>query len=372
MDHNQQAFFELLRAGLWEKEARLLMFGKINYGEVYRIAEEQSVIGLVAAGIENTVDIKVPQDISLQLAGQSLLIEQRNLAMNKFVAKLIEKLREDDIYALLIKGQGIAQCYDRPLWRAAGDVDLFLSNGNYNKAKEYLTQKTSHIDIERKDTLHLGMTIDSWVVELHGSLRCGLSKRIDKGLDEVQESIVYGGSVRSWLNGKTQVFLPKADEDVIFVFTHILEHFYKGGIGLRQICDWCRLLWTYRESINVSILGKHLKKMGLQNQWKGFGAFVVDYLGMPVEAIPLYSPDKKWSIKANRICAFVLEVGNFGQNRDNSYYAKYPFLIRKFYSFGRRCGDLIRHARIFPWDSIKIFPSILFNGFKAAVRGEQQ
>lgn len=30
--------------------------------------------------------------------------------MNKFVGQLIEKLRKEDIYALLVKGQGIAQC----------------------------------------------------------------------------------------------------------------------------------------------------------------------------------------------------------------------------------------------------------------------
>ena len=38
---------------------------------------------------------------------------------------------------------------------------------------------------------------------------------------------------------KVQVFLPAPDEDVVFVFSHILQHFYKEGIGLRQICVWC-------------------------------------------------------------------------------------------------------------------------------------
>jgi hypothetical protein len=65
---------------------------------------------------------------------------------------------------------------------------------------------------------------------------------------------------------------------------------------------------------------------------------------------------------------FVMEVGNFGHNRDNSYYTRYPFVIRKMFSFGRRCGDLIRHAPIFPLDSIKFFPNILFNGLKTVVK----
>lgn len=44
--------------------------------------------------------------------------------------------------------------------------------------------------------------------------------------------------------------MPRAEEDVVYVFAHILQHFFKGGIGLRQICDWCRLLYTYRDSLN--------------------------------------------------------------------------------------------------------------------------
>lgn len=160
------------------------------------------------------------------------------------------------------------------------------------------------------------MTIDPWVVELHGTLRSRLWWRIDKELDEVQRDVFYGGKVRSWMNGHTQVFLPNADEDVVFVFSHILQHFYKEGIGLRQICDWCRLLWTYRETIDRKLLEKRLRMMGVMTEWKSFAALVVDYLGMPVEAIPYYSDSRKWSRKARKIMTFIFETGNFGHNRD--------------------------------------------------------
>ena len=52
MDNNtQQAFFALVRAGLWEKEVRLLPYGEVDYSEVMRLAQEQAVVGLVAAGL---------------------------------------------------------------------------------------------------------------------------------------------------------------------------------------------------------------------------------------------------------------------------------------------------------------------------------
>lgn len=166
------------------------------------------------------------------------------------------------------------------------------------------------------------------------------------------------------------MFLLAPNEDVVYVFTHILQHFYMGGIGIRQICDWCRLLWTYRDSLNHGLLETRLRNMGLTTEWKAFGAFAVDYLGMPAEAMPFYSNSRKWKRKADRVCSFILEVGNFGHNRDHSYFEKYPYLIRKVYSFGRRCGDLIQHWRIFPVDSLRFTPYIFFKGLISAARGE--
>ena len=118
------------------------------------------------------------------------------------------------------------------------------------------------------------------------------------------------------------------------------------------------------------MLKSRLLSMGLMSEWLAFASFAVDTLGMPIEAMPLYEPCKRWSRKASKICSFILKVGNFGKNRNMSYYQKYPYIVRKAMSFGRRCGDLVRHTAIFPLDSVRFFPSIVFNGLLSAVRGE--
>lgn len=366
----ESAFFKLVRAGLWEQDITLQNDIQLDFEEIFMLAESQSVIGLVAAGLDHVTNYKAPQAIILQFVGQTMLIEQRNKEMNAFIAQLIDGLRRKDVYVLLVKGQGVAQCYERPLWRACGDIDLLLSKENYEKAKKILLPLASNVEKEDIPSKHQGMTISNWVVELHGLLYSSLSSKILKGLEGITNDAFYGGNVRSWSNGDVQVFLLATENDIIYTFYHFLGHFYKGGIGLRQICDWCRLLWKYRDSLNHGLIESRIKKMGLKSEWKAFGAFAVEYLGMPLEAMPMYSPDKKWKRKADKICLFIMEVGNFGHNRDNSYYDKYPFLVRKFYSFGRRCGDLLRHARIFPLDSIRFFPGIVFNGLRSATNGE--
>lgn len=371
---NTKAFFELVRAGLWEQEVQPSQYDNIDFAEVYRLAEEQSVIGLVAAGIDSSKiqdsGFSCPKEWALQFVGQALQLEQQNQAMNAFVAQLVKKMRAAGIYALLLKGQGVAQCYDKPTWRACGDVDLFLSDENYQKAKAFLIPLVSSVEREYEREKHLGMTIDQWVVELHGRLYCGLSSRSEKELGQVYQDTFYEGNVRSWDNNHVQVFLLSPENDAFYVFTHILQHFYKGGIGLRQICDWCRLLWTFREKLDLRLLESRIRKAGLMSEWKAFGVYAVEYLGMPIEAMPFYSGDRRWIRKAKRINSFIFSVGNMGHNRDSSYHRKYPFLIRKSISTGRRIGDLVNHARIFPLDSLRFSFAFLRNGVKSALRGE--
>ena len=162
---NTKAFFELVRAGLWgEADANFNLnandnfFEGVEWEKIYQLAQEQSVLGLVLQGIEwlknlnlnvletsgtserarADLDLNIPKVLLLQWIGEVQMIEQWNKAMNDFIADLVEIMRAADIYALLVKGQGIAQCYEKPLWRTCGDIDLFLSEDNYQKAKSLL------------------------------------------------------------------------------------------------------------------------------------------------------------------------------------------------------------------------------------------
>ena len=153
-DKTIDVFFALVRAGLWEKSVPLLPFGDIDFNAILELAEEQSVVGLVAAGLEHIEDMKPTKKDVLQFIGRVTQLEQRNQAMNYFIGVIVEKMREAGIFTVLVKGQGVAQCYERPLWRSCGDVDLLLDDENYEKARLFLTPLASSIDAEDKRKKH--------------------------------------------------------------------------------------------------------------------------------------------------------------------------------------------------------------------------
>lgn len=359
---NRQVFFKLLRAGLWGEKVRLFEYKDIDFGAVYRLAQEQSVLGLVAAGLEHIQDMKLAKTSVLPFMGSVLQIEQRNILMNKFIAQLAKFLQTEGINAVIVKGQGIAQCYDKPLWRTSGDIDILLDEKDYKKAKALLVSRAEKTEQEIAHLKHLGIVLNGWVIELHGTMHSRLSKSIDKEIDSVQEQVLHNGKVRVWQNGEDNVYLPSVNEDIIFVFTHILHHFFIEGIGIRQICDWCRLIWTYRNEIDLELLMQRLHRMSLISEWKAFAAYAVGWLGVPEEVMPLYSKDKKWLSKAERIDDFVIEVGNFGHNRQIT--RSRNFVIGKIQSLFQKFSDFIRHAQIFPMDSFRFFCFFICDGIK--------
>lgn len=170
------------------------------------------------------------------------------------------------------------------------------------------------------------------------------------------------------MNGNVQVFLPNVDEDVVFVFSHILQHFFQEGVGLRQVCDWCRLLWTYKEKIDQRLLETRLKNMGVMSEWKVFSSLAVNMLGMPAEAMPFFSPDSRWQRKSLRVMERILETGNFGSNRDLAYYKKYSFLLRKCVSLWRHTLDSLYFVTMFPLDSLKVWCRMVKKGINEIFR----
>ena len=331
---NQKAFLALIREGLWGVgNPDIWIDVATDWQEVYRLATEQSVLGLVLAGLEH-VDVKPPKELLLQWIGEVQQIEQRNKTMNGFIANLIDNLRKEDVYCLLVKGQGVAQCYEKPLWRCAGDIDLLLSDENYTKAKSTLIPIASEVANEDETTKHQALVINGFDVELHAKWEC-------KGI---------------------QVFLPSPDNDVILVFTHFLHHFFIEGVGLRQICDWCRLLYTYKDSLNYGLLESRIRKMGLMSEWKAFASLAVDTLGMPQDTMPFY--DRGFALKGEKVLKRVFKVGNFGHNKDLTYRSRYSGLTYKFVAAWRRLKDFASLIPVFPMDAPRFYATYVLGKVK--------
>lgn len=363
--HSVEVFLDLLKGGLWERSVSLSGHGQIDWDRVLRISKEQTVVGLVTAGIEHMVDLKLPKLTVLPFIMEVGTTVAINKQMNSYMESLFSLLDNESIHAVLIKGQGIAQCYERPLWRSSGDIDLLLNEDYYKKAKALLAPLAESVGEELSLRMHHDFKIEGWTIELHGTLHSDYLPRMNRVMDGLIEDLFQVKLFRKWHNGNKDITLPAPNYDVIFVFCHIIQHFFQGGIGLRQVCDWCRLLWVYRNDIDKDFLERNLREMKMLSEWKAFACVAVDYLGMEEGSMPLY--DRRFLKKAGFIVDFIMKVGNFGRNRDRRYLRGKSLWKRKTISMKRQSSDLLFMSRIFPKDSILFFFRYFSKGIKDTV-----
>lgn len=117
--------------------------------------------------------------------------------------------------------------------------------------------------------------------------------------------------------------------------------------------------------MDKDLLYDKLQKMGAVSEWKVFVALMVKNLGLPLEAAPLY--ECGFEKKADRAMNYILEVGNFGHNRDSSYLKEKSSIKRKSNILLHQMKDSLRLANIFPIDAWRFFLRAVSDGVKNAL-----
>ena len=234
----------------------------------YRLATEQTVAGLVTDGAAVCPSGYVPGVVSLKLMSTRVATEKRNAAINAMIARVIPLFDEAGIPTVLVKGQAVARCYSRPEGRMPGDIDLMIRPEDYDAAKAVLSGIADDLESESLEKMHFGAMIGDIEIELHGTVHTSLGNRINDILDSAQAALFEPGGCRSIDIGGTRVRIPSIDFDAMFIFVHLLQHFYCGGLGLRQLCDWAMVLHSHSGEIDRDLLKTRLKEMGIMSEWQ--------------------------------------------------------------------------------------------------------
>lgn len=363
-------FFTLLRSGLWNEvpDRTLFASGETDWKALYRLSYEQTSVGLVTDGINRLPKECLPAAPERldPFLGDMMSTARRNAQLEAFIPKVFKAL--DGIPAVLVKGQSLAQDYPDPARRQPGDIDLLLPPASYEAAKAVLLPKATKVEEEAPAIYHQGMYFRSIEVELHGSISTLMSRKLDRQLAAMLEEQFDGRPLPAVFIGEAEIPVPEANFNAVYIFVHFLQHYWSGGVGLRQLTDWMTFISVHKRDIHPILLENDLDKLGIKNLWKVFTGFVQEYLGCPAEKLPLAArPD---SAKNARIWRYIRRCGNFGKNRDRSR-GKEAYLVRKVHSFWQKVVcDRLRHFRTFPKESLRFFLGAFGYGLQRLSDGE--
>ena len=365
---SDKLFFNILRKGLWGK-SELDSFYPVDeqvWEEVLWLSFSQTVAGNIATGLSDCLQGVVPQKVAMKLISASVSTEHRNQQMNAKIAQLIPKFEKAGVSVVVVKGQAVAQCYKNPFSRMPGDIDLIVTPEDYERAKTIIRNLSREEGIDDSGVKHFAATVGDIEVEVHGTIHTSLSSKINDMLDEMQTKLLADGGSYIWDCNNVKVHVPSADFDALYIFLHLLQHFFCGGLGLRQLCDMAMALHAHNGNIDERKLIKCLERMKLVSEWKAFVAFLVKYLGLPEQEAPLY--DDNHTKQADRIWKYIRKSGNFGKNKSRWYGTNSPYLLRKTESLIRNASCFVNHIQLFPADSFKFFGYYFVTGMRATLQ----
>ncbi|HIQ85060.1 MAG TPA: nucleotidyltransferase family protein [Candidatus Cryptobacteroides excrementigallinarum] len=375
MNHSNtiEQFFALIRSGLWGGKAASSPFdGGADWEALLRLASMQSLTGIFADGAGTLPrELMPPAETARRLFVTVESIRRANRRLDTVLAELEAGLRREGIEGILLKGQGVARAYLNPERRMCGDIDLYPGKGDaYLRCCEIVRSLGESEGREDESEKHFHFNRRGCSIEIHSHVMLAadpfVNRRLQRWTDEMLDDPSKLRHVE--ING-VEVNLPPVDFDAVFILQHIANHLLKGGIGLRQLCDWSRYLHVHAVEIDRARLGNNLRTLRLMNCWQLFGWLAVNRLGLPEAEMPFYSP--RHEKRALRCLRIILRKGNFGHyDKAARRNLDINFILRKMQTCLIVIGQHAELLRVIPAEVLRHLPWYLLDGIKRLFTGK--
>lgn len=302
-------FFELLRAGTWNRDA-LLHSAPTNWPDVIEMAKRQSVSGLIFDGLQTLPQEVLPRKKHIyDLFATTYLIENLNKQVNTAVAQIVDYLNKHGVSSRLMKGQGCALLYPNPLHRQSGDIDLFVGSMQYERAKKLIRAKG--IEIEKESAYDAHFIWGNVPVEMHWLETKLYYPCNNNTFQQICRKEEWEKPIVTEIDGQ-RVELFNHTFNAFYVFIHLYHHFMQIGVGLRQVCDWTLLLKQNEKEIDWDRLHEYVMAIKAERAWNAFYGLAVQYLGLHLTEVPKWMQDCH-SADIQLVMCDILKVGNFGK-----------------------------------------------------------
>ncbi|GHE39828.1 nucleotidyltransferase family protein [Sphingobacterium griseoflavum] len=354
----QHAFFCLLRLGLWEARqehpAACFPLETLQWERLYQLAINHTVEGVLFDGLQKLPTEFLPdKTLRLRWTVRVDAIERRNLWMNKIIAAQTRVFKQQQIQPVLLKGQGLAQCYPNPNRRICGDIDWYIADkASYTRL--YALFRSRNLNPEKQAGFSFSVLWNKCDTELHARLLDihnpflnRYLKRLEKQEQPHRQAMV--------LDGET-IVLPSAALTLVQVNAHILKHLLSFGIGIRQLCDSARVCWQYGPALDGQRLKRLYEKLGIRKWIDLLHLVLVKYMGLDARLLPFPLPE---GLEADWMMQEILTAGNFGFHDERVDLAREEATNGRVDSFKRWRRNFRLYVRYAPYETC-FFPFVQY------------
>lgn len=217
------SFFELLSIVLNNKDDIIELN---DWPEILKELSDQAVIALPfdyaqKFGMDSELLSAYKSRVLLNVTSYLKIVAIQNVVLNK--------LAQEGIKAVVLKGTSAAKYYIKPEYRTMGDIDILVAPSDFDKAYSVIQNSGFEtLPDEDANPRHIGFQNNQGIeIELHRYFSNVGTKKQREYLDNrIYEAI----------RNNDKGVLPEVENGLVLI-AHVAQHL-RTGLGLRQIIDW--------------------------------------------------------------------------------------------------------------------------------------
>ena len=192
------------------------------------------------------------------LVMQALAVNERKMF---FLSKLSQELKAFEIEHCVLKGSSLAELYPMPELRISGDVDILINPADEKRVMKFLEER--NFDVGSRDENAQNFTAihqKAGLFEIHVKLfDSEFDKYILQGKFKVKEPFE-----RMIIPDGTEINKLGKNDGLYFAASHMIKHFVKDGLGLRQISDWLLYVKKYKNEVDMNEFNSVIKELNFE------------------------------------------------------------------------------------------------------------
>ncbi|MBQ8808113.1 MAG: nucleotidyltransferase family protein [Clostridia bacterium] len=192
------------------------------------------------------------------LVMQAVAINEKRMF---FMKKLSSELTSEGIGHCVLKGSSLASLYPVPELRISGDIDILIDPKDEKKTMEFMKERNFVIKERAKGAQNFEARHQkAGLYEIHVQLfDSEFDKYVLRGKFKVNEPF----DVMTNSDG-TKINVLGKEDGFYFATSHMIKHFVKDGLGLRQISDWLLYFQKYSKELDMERFNKTIKELNFE------------------------------------------------------------------------------------------------------------
>ena len=342
-------FFELLQIAIGNRIALSHAPTVEEWRELYRMAVQQTLVGIAFRGVEQLPqEQRPPKEVLLKWFMMKERIVQGNRLLNRRAVETVDYFRKKGFECCILKGQGIATLYPDPLLRTSGDIDIWLGGG---REKIYAFAR-DRVGLQGLTYQHIHYPLhEDAEVEVHttpGFLYSPVrNRKLQQYFELCAEELFRHEVVLP--EGGGRISVPTDEFNRVYILLHIYMHLFGEGIGLRQVLDYYYVLRQPSTAESRERTVKTLRQLRMLRFVRAMMWVQQEVFGLEDDYL-LVTPDER---EGRFLLSEIMQAGNFGKYDERIDRKNHQKLLPRVWNSMKRGGKFMRH---YPYEMVWNLP----------------